>query len=109
MTTTTAWPTVPHDAVANETLNLTYRYAVRICRSIDPVIMQDINDSPVLSALDDAGKDRVHQVTRERISHVLEGWMMRDRDHWLDVLDDRYAGDGDGWISFVKSTNLDGC
>jgi hypothetical protein len=101
MTTTTAWPTDPHDAVADETLNLTYRYAERICKSVDPVILQDIDNSSVLSALDADGKCRVHEVIRERVSHALERWMMRDRDHFLDVLDDLYAGDGDGWVNFV--------
>jgi hypothetical protein len=101
MTTTAAWPTNPHDAVANETLNLTYSYAERICRSVDPAIMQDINDSPVLSALDSDGKDRVQAVIRERVSHVLESWTMRDRDHWLDVKDDLFAG-GDEWVHFDR-------
>jgi hypothetical protein len=103
----TDWPTDPRDAVADETLSLTYRYADRICRSADPVIVQDINDSPVLSALDDAGKQRVAEVIHERVAHVLERWMSRDRDHFLDVHDDLYAGDGYEWVHFVKPTGFE--
>jgi hypothetical protein len=84
--------------VTSEVLDLIYHHVNRI-RSAPyrDVLLADIAESPMLSALPTEGKRRVVDVVVDRVTHILDAWEDRDFWHWDEVYRDLFD-EGDGWL-----------